>query len=83
VLSLASKHASGEEFDRSLFTGGEKSPAFGLLRELHIQIERKDFVASLLEQFLKQASAANDGPYESVSDRFFSLIVSRSIREKR
>jgi 5-methylcytosine-specific restriction protein B len=31
VLSLASKYASGTEFDRSLFTGGEASPAFALL----------------------------------------------------
>jgi 5-methylcytosine-specific restriction protein B len=42
VLSLASKHASGVEFDRSLFTGGEASPAFALLRSLNFYIERKD-----------------------------------------
>lgn len=44
VLSLASKHASGVEFDRSLFTGGEVSPAFALLRKLNFHIERKDYV---------------------------------------
>jgi len=44
VLSLASKHASGVEFDRSLFTGGEASPAFSLLRKLNFHIERKDLV---------------------------------------
>lgn len=60
VLSLASRYASGREFDRSLFSGGEASPAFALLRKLGFQIERKDFVATLVQQFLKQAEAADD-----------------------
>lgn len=60
VLSLASKYASGEEFDRSLFSGGEMSRAFGLLRRLGFHIERKDFVEVLLKQFVKQAEAADD-----------------------
>jgi 5-methylcytosine-specific restriction protein B len=60
VLSLACRHASGIEFDRSEFTGGEKSPAFGLLRDLGFQIERKDFVQTLLETFLRQARAGQD-----------------------
>jgi 5-methylcytosine-specific restriction protein B len=60
VLAVASKHALGEEFDRSLFSGGEDSPAFSLLRELRFHIERKDFVYVLISQFLKQAEAADD-----------------------
>jgi 5-methylcytosine-specific restriction protein B len=60
VLSLASKHASGVEFDRSLFSGGEASPAFALLRKLGFHIERKDFVETLIDRFLKQAEAADD-----------------------
>ncbi|MGC2185261.1 MAG: EVE domain-containing protein, partial [Terriglobales bacterium] len=44
VLSLASKHASGAEFDRSFFTGGEASPEFALLRKLDFHIGRKDLV---------------------------------------
>jgi 5-methylcytosine-specific restriction enzyme B len=60
VLSLASKHASGVEFDRSLFSGGETSPAFALLRKLTFHIERKDFVESLISRFLKQAEEAED-----------------------
>ena len=60
VLALASKHASGVEFDRSLFSGGEASPAFALLRKLNFYIERKDFVESLIKRFLKQAEAADD-----------------------
>jgi len=60
VLSIASKYASGVEFDRSLFSGGEASPAFALLRKLNFHIERKDFVESLINRFLKQAEAADD-----------------------
>jgi 5-methylcytosine-specific restriction protein B len=44
VLSLATKHASGVEFDRSFFTGGEASPAFALLRRLNFHIVRKDLI---------------------------------------
>lgn len=55
VLSLACKHATGKELDRAEFSGGESSSAFKLLRKLGFQIERKDFVESLVEMFLKQA----------------------------
>jgi len=58
VLSLASRHATGEELDRALFAGGEASPAFRLLRELGFYVERKDFVPELLKAFLEQANAA-------------------------
>lgn len=58
VLSLASKYASGHEFDRTHFTGGEASPAFGLLRKLGFHIERKDFLETLLNSFVEQADAA-------------------------
>ena len=45
----------------SLFSGGEASPAFALLRKLHFHIERKDFVPGLMiRQFLSQAAAADD-----------------------
>jgi hypothetical protein len=60
LLSLACCHASGIEFDRSEFTGDEKSQTFGLLRDLGFHIERKDFVQTLLETFLKQARARRD-----------------------
>jgi hypothetical protein len=54
VLSLASKHASGVEFDRSLFSGGEASPAFALLRKLNFRIERKDSSEGELENDLPE-----------------------------
>ena len=60
VLSLASKYATGEEFDRSLFSGGEKSEAFRLLRSFGFHIERKDFVETLVSRFIEQADAAQD-----------------------
>jgi 5-methylcytosine-specific restriction protein B len=60
VLSLATKYASGSEYDRNLFSGGEKSQAFGLLRGIGFYIERKDFVSELVKRFLEQAVAAND-----------------------
>jgi len=60
VLSLSSKYASGEEFDRSLFSGGEKSAAFSLLRKLGFQIERKDFAENLINRFIQQADKAKD-----------------------
>jgi 5-methylcytosine-specific restriction protein B len=58
VLSLATKHASGEEYDRALFSGGEQSQAFAFLRSLKFHIERKDFVGTLVGKFLGQADAA-------------------------
>jgi 5-methylcytosine-specific restriction protein B len=65
VLSLAVKIATGEEFPRSFFSGGEDSRAFRLLRDLGFFIERKYFVRELLQKFLKQA---NEGTSLVVSD---------------
>jgi hypothetical protein len=78
VLALASKHASGQEFDRSLFTGGEASPAFALLRKLSFHIERKDFVEALLSKFLKQAESADDLSTKSYPKSYRGLQVSVS-----
>jgi 5-methylcytosine-specific restriction protein B len=65
VLSLAVKFATGEEFPRSFFSGGEDSRAFRLLRDSGFSIERKDFVREILQKFLKQA---NEGTSLVVSD---------------
>lgn len=56
VLSLATRHATGEPLDRSAFSGGESSSAFQLLRSLGFQIETKDAIASLVAKFLEQSS---------------------------
>jgi len=60
VLALAGKHATGEELDRSAFTGGETSTAFGVLRKLDFFIERKDFIPSLISRFVAQADSETD-----------------------
>lgn len=60
VLSLASKHAGGEAFDRSMFSGGAGSPAFALLRSLGFHIERKELITTLLTAFLAQAGEGTD-----------------------
>jgi 5-methylcytosine-specific restriction protein B len=78
VLSLASKYASGQEFDRSLFSGGEASPAFALLRKLNFFIERKDFVEVLIGKFLKQAEAADDLSTKSYAKAYRGLQVAAS-----
>lgn len=70
VLSLAAKHATGAELDRSTFTGGEHSPAFAALRRLGFTILPKrtaesdegasdstalESLSNLLSRFLEQA----------------------------
>ncbi len=75
VLSLACKHVSGEEFDRAEFSGGESSAAFKLLRKLGFQIERKDFVESLVEMFLKQARAGQNLTTKTYPTAYRSLKV--------
>jgi len=82
VLSLASKNASGQEFDRSLFSGGEASPAFALLRKLNFHIERKDFVETLVNQFLKQAEVADDLSTKGYPKTYRGLQVSVSFGKR-
>jgi 5-methylcytosine-specific restriction enzyme B len=65
VLSLAVKHATGEPLDREQFSGGEKSPAFRLLRRLGFDIllkgdagandEGESPIATLMDGFIAQA----------------------------
>jgi len=55
VLSLACKHATGHEFPRQFFHGGQESKAFRLLESLGFHIEIKTFVRELVSKFLEQA----------------------------
>ena len=75
VLSLASKHATGEEFDRSLFAGGIGSRAFNLLRSLGFHIERKDFLSELLKQFFAQANEGVSLVVKGYPDSYRGLTV--------
>lgn len=55
VLSLATKYATGEPLDRGLFSGGEDSSAFRVLRALGFVIEPKDAISELVQRFLAQS----------------------------
>lgn len=55
VLSWAVKQATGEEFDRGLFDGGEESKCFKLLRGLGFSIEKKTAMQELVQKFISQA----------------------------
>jgi len=75
VLSLAAKHANGEELDRNMFSGGEASPAFKLLRKLGFVIEPKDSIPALLSKFLTQAKSAKELSVQGYLDRYRNLEV--------
>jgi 5-methylcytosine-specific restriction protein B len=60
VLSLAAKAANGTEFDRSLFSGGEDSSAFRLLRKLGFEVVAKPVLGDLLRRFIAQAEKASE-----------------------
>lgn len=64
VLSLAVKHATGEPLERSVFSGGESSSAFRLLRRLGFDVREKeesmDGIPELLNRFLQQAGEGKE-----------------------
>jgi 5-methylcytosine-specific restriction protein B len=60
VFSLAAKYATGQEFDRNLFSGGEDSRAFKVLTKLGFEISSKDLVTPLVSRFIEQAKAGTD-----------------------
>jgi 5-methylcytosine-specific restriction protein B len=78
VLSLAVRHASGEEYDRDDFTGGEQSPAFRLLRNLGFEIVEKRIVRELVEKFLAQARASQSLVTRDYPNRYRKLDVKLS-----
>ena len=55
VFSIAAKHATGQELDRTAFSGGVESPCFRVLERLGFEISQKDLIAPLLSKFLEQA----------------------------
>lgn len=59
VLSLAVKHAKGRPLNRALFSGGEKSTAFRILRDLGFEILSKNTnmedISELLNRFHDQS----------------------------
>lgn len=75
VLSLAAKHANGEELDRSTFSGGEETSAFRLLRSLGFEIEPKEAIPDLITKFLAQAGAANELSVQGYLSKYRGLDV--------
>lgn len=75
VLSLAAKHANGEELDRSTFSGGEDTSAFRLLRSLGFEIEPKEAIPDLLTKFLEQAKAGKELATRSYPNSYCGLEV--------
>jgi 5-methylcytosine-specific restriction protein B len=75
VVSLAAKHATGQELYRSLFAGGEKSVAFRHLRKLGFKIEPKRLLADSLESFIRQADDGADLAYSGYMKRYRDLSV--------
>lgn len=78
VLSLAVKHATGEEFPRSNFGGGEESKAFRVLRNLGFSIERKDLIPELLKKFLAQADEGSNLAVSDYPDKYRDLDINVS-----
>lgn len=85
VLSLAVKHATGEPLDREQFSGGEKSPAFRLLRRLGFDIVQKGDprpdgdtespIAAIMEGFLAQAREGTNLSTQGYASEYRTLQV--------
>jgi len=75
ALSWAVKHASGHEYNRSSFSGGEESQCFKLLRELGFWIENKKAIQDLLKKFLEQADGGTDLTTKDYSAKYRGLKV--------
>ena len=59
VLSVAARHANGEELPREYFSGGKDSQAFKVLKELGFHIEAKRFLEKLVQDFVAQADESS------------------------
>jgi 5-methylcytosine-specific restriction protein B len=75
ALALAAKYANGVELDRGEFSGGDETPAFGVLRDLGFNIERKDAIPNLLTKFLAQAQAGRDLSVQGYLEKYRGLKV--------
>jgi 5-methylcytosine-specific restriction enzyme B len=78
VLSLAVGAATGEPFDRSMFTGGAESTCFKILRDRGFEIIKREQDADLgrqLTSFLKQARESSDLKTQSYEKEYRGLRV--------
>ena len=78
VLSLAVGVATGEPLDRSMFTGGEESACFKILRDRGFEIIKKEPNIDLVGQlamFLKQGQESLDLKTQAYSKEYRGLRV--------
>ena len=75
VLAQANKYANKKELDRSTFGGGEDTQTFSILRNLGFVIEKKDYVPTLLRQFIEQADKEEDLSTSSYPKAFCGMSV--------
>lgn len=78
VLSLAVGAATGEPLDRSMFTGGEESACFKVLRDRGFEIHKREQDVDLVGQlsmFLKQGQESRDLRTQAYSKEYRGLRV--------
>ncbi len=66
VVSLAARHASGEELDRRDFTGGEESTAFKLLRGLSFEIRQRQLSQNCSRNFSRRRKVQVNYPCRDI-----------------
>lgn len=75
VLSIAARHATGQELDRTLFKGGIESQAFKVLEQLGFEISSKDLISPLISKFVEQARSATSLIVKGYLDQYRGLRV--------
>ncbi|MFC1779444.1 AAA family ATPase [Thermodesulfobacteriota bacterium] len=75
VLSLAGEFANGTKIDRGFFSGGEKSAAFRHLRKLGFQVEAKNALITLVQNFMSQADEGNSQKTSSYPKQYSDTDV--------
>jgi 5-methylcytosine-specific restriction protein B len=78
ALSLAVEAATGEPLDRSMFTGGEESACFKILRDRGFEIIKREQDVDLSRQlavFLKQARESSDLKTQGYEKEYRGLRV--------
>ncbi|MBA3916316.1 MAG: hypothetical protein H0X25_21215 [Acidobacteriales bacterium] len=75
VFSIAAKAATGQEFDRNLFSGGVDSQAFKVLEKLGFEIATKDLITPLIAKFLEQAKGGTDLAVRGYLEEYRGLQV--------
>lgn len=78
IYSIAHKYAYGKELDRSTFEGGEGTECFKTLRGLGFFIEPKEFVATLVGRFIRQADEKESLAVSGYPKEYQGLKVSVS-----